>query len=118
MRFILIPADDNQPVTDFGTASYPSTYDAISKRVGGFIEAVYFPFNDSLAPSCVLYLNEEGKLDNLPYNERATLLTRAMLSASDLIVGDVVITGPTDDDGETTSVDQATFDRIMEWSQA
>jgi hypothetical protein len=39
----------------------------------------------------VMVLNEEGKLRNLPYNERATMLYRKFLYVHDFIVGDVLI---------------------------
>lgn len=39
----------------------------------------------------VMVLNEEGKLRNLPYNERATTLYRVFVYEHDFIVGDVLI---------------------------
>lgn len=39
----------------------------------------------------VMVLNEEGKLRNLPYNERATMLYRKFVYEHDFIVGDVLI---------------------------
>ena len=36
-------------------------------------------------------MNEEGKLRNLPYNERATMLYRKFVYEHDFIVGDVLI---------------------------
>ena len=45
-------------------------YKAVSKFVGGMVEAVQFPNGD------LLLLNEEGKLMGLPLNPEATALWR------------------------------------------
>lgn len=49
-----------------------------------------------------MYLNEEGKLSGLPVNVTATALTRDLLPAYDVIVGDVILLGPPDDEGNDT----------------
>ena len=53
--------------------------------VGGYIEIV--PTRDGRLLVC----NEEGKLKGLPVNWKATELTRGILAAEDLVVGDCVI---------------------------
>lgn len=67
--------------------------------VGGYIEAVVVPEG-----GYDLIINEEGKLEGLPYNARATELASPMLAPGDVIVGDVVVTGAVDAEGEMTSV--------------
>ena len=49
--------------------------------VGGYIEIIY------LDDTKIMVVNEEGKLNGLPYNERAT----AMVYFLDAIVGDVLV---------------------------
>lgn len=74
----------------------------LQKFVGGYIEAVY------LRDGRVMWLNEEGKLDGLPYNAIATDMARRLsgLHEGNLpIVGDVVIatreeSGEGDDEDE------------------
>ena len=53
-----------------------------------------------------MWLNEDGKIAELDRNILATAMARAcgMIEEADYIAGDVVITGPADDDGETTEV--------------
>jgi hypothetical protein len=59
----------------------------LQKIVGGDIQLVYL--NDNT----ILVLNEEGKLENLPLNVRATEIFRKNFPLSDdVIVGDAVIT--------------------------
>lgn len=65
-------------------------YKAISNAVGGYIEVVYFPF-----PNCknlIAFINEEGKLQGLEPNAKATLLWHKSYGQplADFLVGDVV----------------------------
>jgi len=72
----------------------------LQKTVGGYIEAVTVTEDGH-----TLYLNDEGKMNGLPVNETATRMTRGILSPYDLIMGDTVLVGPVDDEGESTTVD-------------
>ena len=67
-------------------------YKAVSKFVGGMVEAVTFPNGD------LLLLNEEGKLMGLPLNEEATSLWRThftkethVFGYDDYVVGPVIV---------------------------
>lgn len=56
--------------------------------VGGLIELIYLPNNE------LMVINEEGKIDGLPYNENATKLCSIVFREAgcfDFIVGDVLI---------------------------
>ena len=57
------------------------TLDEMQRYVNGWIEVVY------LASGDVMVVNEEGKLNELPINEKATELYGSI----DTIVGDVMI---------------------------
>ena len=65
--------------------------DELHKIVGGYIECVY-PWDD---PVC-LVLNEEGKLQHLPFNRG---LKRDDGTLYDFIVGNAFIVGLTDEKG-------------------
>lgn len=68
--------------------------------VGGFIEHVGFPLF-----GLSMYINEEGKLDDLPMNLFATKLWAAEYGHTDYIVGNVVIfNGEVTDDGESVGL--------------
>ena len=60
----------------------------LQAQVGGYIENV----GDG---ELVMILNEEGKLEGLPRNEKATALAKAkhMIKDTDYIAGDVLIAG-------------------------
>lgn len=68
--------------------------DVLQKIVGGYIEAV--PHFDRYGDrECVAFCNEEGKLNHMPMNARATYLWYACLAPQpfvpDALHGDVVI---------------------------
>ena len=72
------------------------SYATLSRAVGGMIEAVTLP------NGLTLWVNEEGKMDGLPVNEYATnLMTREFGATYDIIVGNAIVTGGADDEGET-----------------
>ena len=56
-------------------------YKAVSKFVGGMVEAVTFPNGD------LLLLNEEGKLMGLPLNLEATAIWRETFDNDNYITG-------------------------------
>jgi hypothetical protein len=49
--------------------------------VGGLIEIIHLDNNQ------IMVINEEGKLENLPFNQKATNI----VNNSDIIVGDVLV---------------------------
>lgn len=85
--------------------STPATLEQIQAAVGGWIELVP-NFQEFNGEPCEVYCNEEGKLDGLAPNPKATGLWYAAndlgYGPDDILVGDVVIlTGlaiPRDDD--------------------
>jgi hypothetical protein len=72
--------------------------------VGGYIEAIRV--NDSIT----IWINEEGKLIELPPN---FYLTNQDGQAYDIVVGDVLIAG-TDHEGETVSLTDEEIKEIQE----
>ena len=83
-----------------------SEYSDLSGAVQGVLEMVPSIFEDHY-----LYLNEEGKLIGLEINELATSLANG-LSSYDIIVGDVVIVGPLDEEGNHLSVTPEVLGRL------
>ena len=64
-------------------------YKAVSKFVGGMVEAITFPNGD------LLLLNEEGKLMQLPLNPEATALWRMTFTKDKYLYGyDGFVVGP------------------------
>jgi hypothetical protein len=93
---IQIPVDEERPL-------YKVAIDGLSAMqaaVGGYIEFI------DLGPlTASLIVNEEGKLEKRPINRRATLLFWLLFPSMrhcDVIVGDVLIVGHADSQGNTT----------------
>ena len=93
----------------------------LQEQVGGFIEHVYVyeVLTDQgrrHVDACV-WLNEEGKLNSLPVNPRATDFCALTIGGwfRDVIVGDVVIVGPPGPDGNETPVQDAVVRIVRDW---
>ncbi|GAB3260402.1 DUF3846 domain-containing protein [Kineosporia babensis] len=100
MNVIVIPARISEPLQEVHLDT--KNLDAYENLVDGMIEAI-----DLYHPEASFYINEEGKLRRMPFNERATALWWAHNSAArdqDWIVGPAVLHGPVGQDGESTSV--------------
>lgn len=70
--------------------------DQLQTAVGGYVQPL------DLATDLTMWCNEEGKLTGLAHNPYAQFMwDKVFGSHTDYIVGDVVITGGSDDDGET-----------------
>jgi hypothetical protein len=81
----------------------------LQTAVGGLIEA------KTLESGYTLIMNEEGKLQGLPMNERATEIWLANFpNFPDFILGDVVIAGSYDEDGEQLGLDPEYAKKLLE----
>lgn len=97
---VVIPASEEYDVRkdDIGSSNLPD----YQRRVGGLIEHIGFE-----QPAASMYINEEGKINELPINRRATLLLwmhNRAFRYQDVVVGDALLTGPADGKGNDTNV--------------
>lgn len=106
---IVIPADPFAPMTvrSFdGLAGY-------QKVVDGLIEAVQL----TEPVGATLFVDEEGRFKRSPFNPRATYI--AMVHNPDLmfsgcmIIGDAVLVGDPDEEGETQDVPKQLIDLLL-----
>lgn len=95
IRAMRIPVDVDTVAMTIELPTGSAQLDALQKEVGGYIEAVH------LTPDFTLWINEDGKGLELPYNPRATFLATDVLRPGDYIAGDAVLTGGYDDEGYT-----------------
>lgn len=86
-----INRDMTTQVLDLST----NEYEQLSSAVDGWIQAV------ELNPNLTLWCNEEGKQRGMEPNVVATVLWKKYFGNTDVIVGDVVFTGTSDDQGNT-----------------
>lgn len=97
--------------TDFTTEVLDlsnNEYEQLRDSVDGLIQAV------DLRPGLTIWVNEEGKLVNLPVNVIGTHLWEKSFGMTDIIVGNCVFTGSSDDEGETTELSQPWILQIQE----
>ena len=93
MPALIIPADPAQDwrIIELSRRGGPQLKQ-LQDAVGGYLEAVRLPAMG------LLWLNEEGVLKGLPYNHFASVI------AIQPIMGDVVVTGTEDADGDITPI--------------
>lgn len=98
ITYMLIPADMKQS-TKIGQCKFADTYQLMQSTVGGYIELVSLKLAD-------MFINEEGKLQGLQPNPRATQLawTDHAIGYDDMIVGNAIIFGKPNEVGEESSI--------------
>jgi hypothetical protein len=88
-----------------------SSYEAISKAVGGYIQIV--PLQNDFA-GYSMYLHEEGKLIGLPMNDIATAVWENSYGRTDIILGNaVIVNANTDDDGNELPISEDDAESLM-----
>ena len=103
VKGLVIPADPELPI-EIREFKRLEDYQA---AVGGWIEAVDVP-----PLGITTYVNEEGLLQKLPFNSRATFLWWYELPHvrhQTMLVGDAVVVGLPDGDGDSTDIPEATL---------
>lgn len=106
MKFITITTDGSCRLFDENWGLYE--YNAF---VDGWIEFINFYNN------CSLIVNEEGKLIGLDINDLATAIAREFMlpyAFNDIIVGNAILVGATDENGDTTGIDDSIIDFFKE----
>lgn len=78
--------------------------------IGGWLEQV------PSGPNITIFCDEEGKLKQSPPNNLATVFwrntSRSAVPFPDILVGNVLVFGPVDDEGNLTSIENVKLDYI------
>lgn len=115
-KAVIIRTDGSKETVKF---DQDSCYQVISSAVGGLIECVTLHDKEAVD----MWVNESGKVIGLDQNPTATALWAEMYDLTDVICGDVIITGGSDDEGYTLGLtdEQVKFfmgyDRVI-WNTA
>jgi hypothetical protein len=88
-----------------------TSYEALSKAVGGYIQIV--PLQNDFA-GYAMYVHEEGKLIGLPMNDIATAVWENSYGRTDIILGNaVIVNNETDDEGNTLPISEDDAESLM-----
>jgi hypothetical protein len=101
---LIIGFDESITVVDLD--SEEGSYNILSNAVDGYIEAIRF------TETLNMYINEEGKLNGLMVNPMATAIFQTRYGKVDIIVGNAVLTGGVDEDGEDMGLSDEQVERF------
>ena len=85
------------------------TGNAIRDAVDGLYDCIHIP---SLGVD--MWINDEGKLEDLPINAMGTALWISQYGMTDMIVGNIVVTGGVDEEGNTLGIDVNKIIEVLE----
>jgi hypothetical protein len=108
MKAVTIKTTGKAEAIDFTPTN---SYKTLSDSVGGLIEPVY------LAENLTLWVNEEGKVYGQAVNPIATAIFQSVFGKIDIMVGDVILTGGSDDEGETLGLTDEQIDELLAKTQ-
>lgn len=107
-RALLVSTMNELKVVEFDVEN---EYKTLSDGVGGYIECVRLPTTaEDLGSPIDMWVNEEGRIKGLPYNHFGSLLYTMNFRTDEPIVGDIVLTGGTDEEGNTLGLTDSQLD--------
>jgi len=101
-KAVIITTEGKKSVVDF---DFGNSYQILSDAVGGMIECVGLKDAD-------VWCNENGIAEGLPLNMIASAIYSDAFNAGNAILGDVIITGSCDAEGETLGL---TDEQVTYW---
>lgn len=110
VKGIYVPVDESEPLEQREFA----TLDDYQTAVDGWIEAVDVP-----SLGITMYVSEEGLLRRLPFNSRASFLWWFHVPGAHqaMLVGNAVIVGALDENGESSDVPEEVIDLLTGTSE-
>ena len=64
-----------------------------------------------------MWVNEEGKMNKLPFNQAATSIFMKHRGGADFIVGQVIFTGGNDSSGDTNGINEAQIQQLKTYAE-
>ena len=104
---VKLSVEGNVEVIPFVENQLKTLQDAVG---GGYVEAI------TLADDLVLWVNEDGKMKQMPFNQAATSIFVKHGRGSDFIAGPVVFTGGTDENGDTLGISETQIQQIRTYA--
>jgi len=85
-------------------------YELLKETLQGWIQPVSL---DQDLDGFVIWVNEEGKLERLPINSKATKLWEISYGKTDIIVGNAIITGDSDNAGKVKGLTETEIQKLL-----
>ena len=101
-KAVIITTEGKKSLVEF---DFGNSYQTLSDAVGGMIECVGLKDAD-------VWCNENGIAEGLPLNMIASAIYSDAFNSSNAILGNVIITGSCDDEGETLGL---TDEQVAYW---
>ena len=83
----------------------------LQTAAGGYVEAI------KLAPDLIMWVNEDGKDNKLPFNQAATSIFIKYRGGTDFIVGQVIFTGGIDSSGDTNGINEIQIQQLKTYAE-
>ena len=106
-KAVIISTEGHKSVVEF---EFGKSYQLLSDAVGGMIECVSLKDAD-------LWCNENGIAEGLELNMIASAIYSDAFNASNPILGNVIITGSVDAEGETLGLTDEQVDHWLEYNK-
>ena len=106
---VFIPSSGDFP-TEINLLETTDGFRELQSRVGGYVQVI--ALRGQFA-GYELWLNEEGKLMNLPFNTVATLIWEECYGRTDVVVGNAVITKGANARGVTPTMTPAQVAKVL-----
>jgi Domain of unknown function (DUF3846) len=104
-KAVIVKTTGEKSVVEFNNET---SYSVLSGAVGGYIQPVWLP-----SRKVEMWVHEEGKLIGLEQNPYGTALWVEAYGLTDVVVGDIILTGGTDHNGYTLGLKQAQVDDLL-----
>lgn len=109
MKAVKVSTEGVMEVVEFDNST---CYSMLKDSVDGWVEWIPLP-----ATGVEMWVNEEGKLSNLNQNPYGTALWADSYGPTDVTVGDIVITGGTDDEGNTLGLSDEKIEYLLAYEK-
>ena len=101
---LVIGMDESLEVIDLDAPE--GSLKVLQNAVDGYVQAI------DLNRDLTMWANEEGKLEGMMTNSIATAIFQARFGMVDIIVGNAVLTGGVDDEGETIGLTEPQVEQL------
>jgi hypothetical protein len=102
-KVLCISTDNTIEIKEVESIEYETLYEAVN----GLVELV------TINENVDMWLNEEGKINGLEPNIIASLIYNKVFPNFDIVMGNVIITGGADDEGNTIGLSDESIQDVM-----